>query len=67
MQEALVETDLQSGPGMILPADRLRFDTSGQNEFANLFVVQIQQGELVPVWPAEFASASVILNKRSLP
>ena len=44
---------------MILPAERLRFDASGQNEFARLFVVQIQNGELVPVWPAEFATAKV--------
>jgi len=39
---------------MILPAERLRFDADGQNESARLFVVQIQNGELVPVWPAEF-------------
>ncbi|MFH0998823.1 MAG: ABC transporter substrate-binding protein [Pseudomonadota bacterium] len=59
VRDALAASDLIRGTQMILPADRLRFDASGQNEFARLFVVQIQNGELVPVWPAEFASAKI--------
>ena len=35
----------------------------GQNEFARLYVVQIQKGELVPVWPTEYATAKVIVRK----
>jgi branched-chain amino acid transport system substrate-binding protein len=62
VRDALAATDLIRGPQMILPAERLRFDASGQNEFARLFVVQIQNGELVPVWPAEFAAARVRLK-----
>ena len=58
VRDALAATDMQ-GPHMILPAERIRFDATGQNEFVSLFVVQIQNGELVPVWPAEFATAKV--------
>lgn len=58
VRDALAATDLQ-GPHMILPAERIRFDATGQNGFVSLFVVQIQNGELVPVWPAEFATANV--------
>jgi len=48
---------------MILPAERLRFDAQGQNEFARLFIVQIQGGELVPVWPDEYATSKVHLKE----
>jgi len=63
LREALATTDLPRGPQMILPAERLRFDADGQNEFASLYVVQIQDGDWVPVWPAEFAVAKVRLNR----
>ncbi|MDQ5985925.1 MAG: branched-chain amino acid transport system substrate-binding protein, livK [Syntrophus sp. SKADARSKE-3] len=64
LRQALAATDMPKGPHMILPAERLRFDAQGQNEFARLFIVQIQDGELVPVWPAEYAVAKVRLKKR---
>lgn len=63
LREALSATDIRQGPQLVLPADRLRFDKSGQNEFAHLYVVQIQDGELVPVWPAAYATAKVEINE----
>jgi branched-chain amino acid transport system substrate-binding protein len=63
LRDSLAKTDLRRGPQMILPAEQLRFDARGQNEFARLYVVQIQKGELVPVWPPEYAIAKVILGK----
>lgn len=63
IREALSATDIPKGPKLILPAERLRFDKSGQNEFAQLYVVQIQQGELVPVWPAHHAIAKIVLSE----
>ncbi len=63
LRDALAATDLPRGPQMVLPAERLRFDANGQNEFAGLYVVQIQNGDWVPVWPAEFAVAQVRLNR----
>jgi branched-chain amino acid transport system substrate-binding protein len=62
LREALAATDMGQGPQLALPADRLRFDKSGQNEFAQLYVVQIQGGELAPVWPARYATAKVRIN-----
>lgn len=63
LRKALTETDLRQGSQMILPSERLRFDANGQNEFARLYVVQIQKKELVPVWPAPYATARVVLGK----
>ncbi|GAB4503263.1 MAG: ABC transporter substrate-binding protein [Anaerolineales bacterium] len=62
LRAALAATDMPKGPHMILPAERIHFDADGQNEFATLFMAQIQDGELVPVWPAEFAASKVRLN-----
>ncbi len=63
LRQALAATDMPKGPAMILPARRLKFDAQGQNEFARLFIVQIQNGELVPVWPAEYATAQLLKVK----
>lgn len=62
LRQALAATDMLKGPHMILPAERLRFDANGQNEFARLFIVQIQNGEWVPVWPTEYATTKVRLK-----
>ena len=59
IRTALAATDMPGGPHMILPAERIRFDSQGQNEFARLFIVQIQDGELKPVWPGEYATGAV--------
>lgn len=63
LREALSATDIRQGPQLVLPAERLRFDKSGQNEFARLYVVQIQDGELMPVWPAPYATAKVEIKE----
>lgn len=63
LREALSATDIRKGPQLVLPAERLRFDKNGQNEFAQLYVVQIQEGELVPVWPAPYATAKVKIQE----
>lgn len=60
LRQALAETDMPKGPAMILPARRLKFDAQGQNRHARLFIVQIQNGELVPVWPEEYATAKLL-------
>ncbi len=64
LREALSKTNIPKGSQLVLPADGLRFDTNGQNEFAQLYVVQIQNGELMPVWPASYATAKVKLNEQ---
>jgi len=59
LRDALSGTEIPQGPQLVLPAEKLRFDKQGQNEFARLFVVQIQGGELVPVWPEDDAVTDV--------
>lgn len=61
LRQALAGTDMEPGSQMVLPAEGLRFDSSGQNQYAPLFVAQIQEGKLVPVWPAEYATAPLSL------
>ena len=46
---------------MILPTDKLVFGADGQNPSAPLYVMQVQNGELIPVGPAPVAAAKVIL------
>ena len=63
LREALAKTDMKKGPNMVLPTDRIFFDKDGQNPNAPLFIVQVQNGELIPVWPGAYAAAPVKLNK----
>jgi hypothetical protein len=52
---------LQHGPKMILPTEVLEFDAEGQNPNARMYIVQVQNGELMPVWPPDYAAAEVQL------
>lgn len=61
LREALAATDIPAGPTMILPTDKLVFGADGQNPSAPLYVMQVQNGELIPVGPAPVAAAKVIL------
>jgi len=64
LREALAKTDFRKGKNVIvLPTDHIYFDKNGQNPNAPLFIVQVQNGVLVPVWPADYAVAKVKLGK----
>jgi branched-chain amino acid transport system substrate-binding protein len=63
VRDAIAKTDLASGPNMVLPTDHIYFGEDGQNPNAPLFVVQVQNGELIPVWPAKYAAKPVMLTK----
>jgi branched-chain amino acid transport system substrate-binding protein len=56
-----VKLDKAAGDVVVIPTDVIQFQQDGQIENAPLFVVQIQDGELKPVFPAEYAAAEVIL------
>lgn len=60
LRDAIAATDMPRGINMILPAERLRFNVNGENAFGQLFICQIQKGELVPVWPKEFSVTKII-------
>jgi len=59
LREALAATDIPAGPTMILPTEKLVFGADGQNPSAPLYVMQVQNGELIPVGPAAAAAAKV--------
>ncbi|WP_282706010.1 ABC transporter substrate-binding protein [Desulfatibacillum aliphaticivorans] len=59
LRKALSETDMPFGKNMILPAPRLSFDSTGQNIYYDLLILQIIQGRRIPVWPENFAQAKV--------
>jgi branched-chain amino acid transport system substrate-binding protein len=61
LREALAATSMPKGPTMVLPTEKLEFGPDGQNKSAPLFVMQVQDGELKPVWPAEYANTEVVL------
>jgi branched-chain amino acid transport system substrate-binding protein len=61
IRSALAGTKMAHGEEMILPADELYFDAEGQNPNAHMYIVQVQNGDLVPVWPPAFAAAQVQL------
>jgi len=61
IRDALAETRMPHGPKMILPTEVLEFDEDGQNPNARMYIVQVQNGELKPVWPPDYAAAEVQL------
>lgn len=63
LREALAATSLTKGPNMILPTEKLEFGPDGQNMSAPLFVMQVQGGELKPVFPKESANSPVLVSK----
>jgi branched-chain amino acid transport system substrate-binding protein len=63
LRDALAATNMPAGPTMVLPTQALQFGTDGQNKSAPLFVVQVQNGQLIPVWPQQYAAAKVNLPK----
>lgn len=56
LRDAIASTDMGKGEHMILPTERIRFGSDGQNINARLFIVQIQDGEYIPVWPLEYST-----------
>jgi hypothetical protein len=63
LKDALIDVKLDKAAGdtVVIPTDVIEFTPDGQIKAAPLFVVQIQSGELKPVFPAEYAAAEVIL------
>jgi branched-chain amino acid transport system substrate-binding protein len=60
LRDALAATKMTKGETMVMHFDEIVFDEQGQNPNATVFVMQVQNGELVPVWPAEAAYKPVV-------
>lgn len=59
LRDSIASTDIEHGSSMVLPSERIMFNQEGQNKFARLYIVQIQDGEYIPVWPEEYASGRI--------
>jgi branched-chain amino acid transport system substrate-binding protein len=64
VRDALAKTSYTKDSGtLVLPTDKIYFDEQGQNPNAPLFIVQVQKGELIPVWPKAYAAQPVQIAK----
>lgn len=62
LRDALAATDYTSANGpIVMPLDRLKFDETGQLVDVPLYICQITNGDMIPVFPAAFAAAKVKL------
>lgn len=55
LRDALATTKMPKGDTMVMHFNELLFDEQGQNPNATVFVMQVQNGELIPVWPKDAA------------
>jgi branched-chain amino acid transport system substrate-binding protein len=56
IKDALHKIEILPGPDLIIPYEKIKFDETGMNTFGRPLVAQIQDGELVLVWPEQFAT-----------
>jgi branched-chain amino acid transport system substrate-binding protein len=61
LRAALATTAMVPADHMVLPQSVLSFDGTGQNRAARLFLAQVQASKYVPIWPVEYAQASVVM------
>ena len=55
IRKGLSEIQMGAGPSLIMPYEKLIFDSTGQAS-SSLIITQIQNGEHVTVWPEKFAT-----------
>jgi branched-chain amino acid transport system substrate-binding protein len=61
---ALHKLTIEPGPLLTMPYTKIEFDETGQNPHARQLILQVQKGELVTVWPEQFASTKPMLPFR---
>lgn len=64
VSQALHEIDTTTGPARYFPGRKVKFDEQGRRVGADMVVVQWQNGEPKPVYPADLASTKVIWPKK---
>jgi branched-chain amino acid transport system substrate-binding protein len=62
--EALRRFKMDPGPQMVMPYTKIEFDQTGQNPHARELIMQVRQGQLVTVWPEQYASSKAVLPFR---
>jgi branched-chain amino acid transport system substrate-binding protein len=63
VRDAMTKVNLKPGPTIILPYKGLKFDSTGQNDEAQLLITQMIDGKFVTVWPEQFATAKTKFSK----
>ena len=64
INEAIHRLQIDPGPLMVMPYEKIEFDQTGQNPHARQLILQVQEGQLVTVWPDKFASHKPLLPFR---
>lgn len=65
LRDAIAATDLKVGERNFFLLRGAKFNPQGDNEHAVTIITQIQNGNVTPVWPSEFASAAAVYPKPS--
>jgi branched-chain amino acid transport system substrate-binding protein len=64
INDALHSTAISPGPQMVMPYAKIEFDKTGQNPHARELMLQVQKGQLVTVFPDQYASTKPMLPFR---
>jgi branched-chain amino acid transport system substrate-binding protein len=64
INDALHSTQITPGPLMVMPYTKIEFDKTGQNPHARELMLQVQKGQLVTVFPDQYASTKPMLPFR---
>lgn len=64
INEALKAFKMEPNPSMVMPYERIEFDQTGQNPHARELIMQVEKGQLVTVWPEQYASKKAVFPFR---
>jgi branched-chain amino acid transport system substrate-binding protein len=64
INDAVRALKVDPGPLMIMPYKKIEFDAMGQNPHATELILQVKDGQLVTVWPDQYASTKATLPFR---
>jgi branched-chain amino acid transport system substrate-binding protein len=64
INDAVRALKVDPGPLMVMPYKRIEFDGTGQNPHATELILQVKDGQLVTVWPEQYASTKAMLPFR---
>ena len=62
LRDTFATIEITSGPAMVLPTDKIKFDASGQLAPQHI-AIQVQKGAFRTVWPDNVASSPLDVTK----
>jgi branched-chain amino acid transport system substrate-binding protein len=66
IRQALIATDMKADQ-MVAGYNGVKFDAKGQNTLGSSLIIQMRDGQYVPVWPKAKATADIILPYKGWP